>query len=260
MLAVAASSGAPEGCCAIRSHITVTMPGSNGAKSVAPICRPTVVQWPTFYYLHRYWSVVIGRLSGAVDPPSLLWLSIGNICSGDALFRHGDAAEIGPDNVRMLQDVGGAALRQGAAIVEHMDAVGQVGNHLHVVLDPDHGDAEPMLDAQDEARQVLALVAIEPGRRLVEQQQSRLERERAGKPHELLGAERQGADRNVAETLELDKFDDLFHRRALAHFLTAHAWQEQQLGERMGAHARVAAGQEILDHRHVGKQLAVLER
>src|SRR5436309_3860841 len=87
-------------------------------------------------------------------PQSLLWLSIGNICSGDALLRHGAAAEIGPDNVRMLQDVGGPAHRERAAIVEHMDAVVKVGDHLHVVLDPDHGDAEPMLDAQDEARKV----------------------------------------------------------------------------------------------------------
>src|SRR5215467_14449365 len=104
MLAVAASSGAPEGCCAIRNHITVTMPGSNGAKSVAPIRRPAVVQWPTFYYLHRYWSLVIGRLSGAVELPSLLWLFIGNISSGGPFlgnflghfFGHGGASEIGP--------------------------------------------------------------------------------------------------------------------------------------------------------------------
>jgi len=43
-----------------------------------------------------------------------------------------------------------------------MDAVGQVGDHLHVVLDPDHGDAEAMLDAQDEARQILPLIARRP--------------------------------------------------------------------------------------------------
>src|SRR5262245_14705354 len=160
----------------------------------------------------------------------------------------------------MLQDVGGAALRQRAAIVEHMDATGQVGDHLHIVLDPDHGDAEAMLDAQDEARQVLALVAIEPGRGLVEQQQGRLERECPGKADELLGAEGQGADRHMAETLELDELDDFLHRRALAHLLAAHTWQEQHLGEWMGAHARMAAGQQVLDHGHVRKQLAMLER
>ena len=80
---------------------------------------------------------------------------------------------------------------QRAAVVEHMDAVGEVGDHLHVVLDPDHGDAELVLDAQDEAREVLALVAIEAGRGLVEQQQRGLERERAREADDLLDAERQ---------------------------------------------------------------------
>ena len=55
------------------------------------------------------------------------------------------------------------------------------------------GDAELVLDAQDEARQVLALVAVEPGGRLVEQQQRRLQRQRAGKADDLLHAERQRA-------------------------------------------------------------------
>src|SRR5258707_7414014 len=104
-----------------------------------------------------------------------------------------------------------------------MNTVGEVDDDLHVVFDPDHGNAEPMLDAQDEARQVLALVAIEPGRRLIEQQQGRLERECAGETDKLLGAERERADRNMTEPLELDELDDRFNRRALAHFLTANA-------------------------------------
>jgi hypothetical protein len=41
-----------------------------------------------------------------------------------------------------------------------MDAVGEIGDHLHVVLDPDHSDAELVLDAEDEAGQILALVAV----------------------------------------------------------------------------------------------------
>src|SRR5712691_1008467 len=107
-----------------------------------------------------------------------------------------------------------------------MNAIGEVGDHLHVVLDPDHGNPEPMLDAQDEAREVLALVAIEPGRWLIEQQQGRLERERAGKADKLLGAERERADRNMAEALELDELDDRLDRCALTDFLPANAGQE----------------------------------
>src|SRR5262249_55667534 len=119
---------------------------------------------------------------------------------------------------------------------------------------------EPMLDAQNEAREVLALIAIEPGRWLIKQQQGRVERERAGKADKLLGAERQCADRNMAKALELDELDDFFHCGALAHLLSANGGQVQHFGKRVGAHARMTAGQEILDHRHVGEQFAVLKR
>ena len=42
-----------------------------------------------------------------------------------------------------------------------MDTVGEIGDHLQVVLDPDHGHIEFVLDAQDEAREILALLPIE---------------------------------------------------------------------------------------------------
>src|SRR5262249_11962719 len=58
---------------------------------------------------------------------------------------------------------------------------------------------------QDEARQVLALVAIEPGRWLVEHQDGRLECERARKPDQLLDAEGQAVHGRVAIALELDE-------------------------------------------------------
>jgi hypothetical protein len=41
------------------------------------------------------------------------------------------------------------AFGEHLAVVEHANAVGEVGDHLHVVLDPDHGEAEFVLDAQD---------------------------------------------------------------------------------------------------------------
>ena len=40
-------------------------------------------------------------------------------------------------------------LGNGSAVIEHMQPVGQIGDHLHVVLDPDHGHVEFVLDAQD---------------------------------------------------------------------------------------------------------------
>ena len=86
------------------------------------------------------------------------------------------------------------------------------------------------------------------------------QRERAREADDLLDAERQAADRRVAVALQLDEIDDLLHRLAVPHLLAAHAGQKQHLGERIGADAGVAAGQQVLQHRHLRKQLAVLER
>jgi hypothetical protein len=44
---------------------------------------------------------------------------------------------------------GAPALRDGAAIIEYVDAIGQICDHLHVVLDPDHGHAEFVFNAQN---------------------------------------------------------------------------------------------------------------
>src|SRR5689334_6378614 len=116
-----------------------------------------------------------------------------------------------------------------------------------------------MLDAQDEARQILALLAVQSGRRLVEQQHGRLERQRAGKTDELLRAEREARHRSVAVAFELDEFDDRFDGGTVLDLLPAHARQEQHFRKRAGANARVPAGKQIVEHAHLRKQFAVLE-
>src|SRR5258708_4025191 len=60
------------------------------------------------------------------------------------------AAEIGGDHARVLQHVARPPFGQAASIIEHMDAVGKIGHHLHVVLHPPHGDRHLLLDAHDE--------------------------------------------------------------------------------------------------------------
>ena len=111
-----------------------------------------------------------------------------------------------------------AGPRQRAPVIEHMDAVGEVGDHLHIMLDPDHGNAELMLDAQDEAGEVLALLAVEAGRRLVEQQDRGLEASARAKPTIFWVPNGRPPTARVAIALELDEFDDLLDRLALARF------------------------------------------
>ncbi len=110
------------------------------------------------------------------------------------------ATQIGGHHARVPQHVGRRAFGQRAAVVEHVNAVGEIGHHLHVVLDPDHGDAELMLDAQDEARQVLALVAVEPGRRLVEHEQASARAPARGQSRRPSGCRTAGRPRARADS------------------------------------------------------------
>src|SRR5262245_22188320 len=169
-------------------------------------------------------------------------------------------SEISTNDLRMFQDGFGRTFGKGAAVIQNMNPVGEVRHHLHVVLDPDHRQAELVLDAQDEARKVLAVVAIETCGGLVEQENGGLERERPGKADDLLDAEWQSGHRRVAIAFELHELDDALDRFAVRDLLPPHTRQEKHFGDRVSADAGMASGQEIFQHAHMHEQLAMLER
>src|SRR5690606_35798888 len=76
----------------------------------------------------------------------------------DRLTLRCSAAEISAHHIRMAQHHLRRAFRDGAAVVEYVNPVGEIGDHLHIVLDPDHRDSEIVLDPQNETRQILALL------------------------------------------------------------------------------------------------------
>src|ERR1019366_8900937 len=116
----------------------------------------------------------------------------------------------------MLQHVIGMPFSQHSTVVQYTYPVGEIGNHLHIMLDPDHRNSELVFDAQDQTRQVLSLIAVQSGGWLVKQQQCRLKRESARETDDLLCAERQASNTGVAIALNLDEIDDSFRRFALA--------------------------------------------
>src|SRR5215510_2987419 len=109
---------------------------------------------------------------------------------------------VGPDLI-------GCALGDLLAHVQHRDAVGDVHDHAHVVLDQDHGDAPLLVDVEDEARHVLLLLVVTSAHRLVEEQDLRVERERAPELHALLQAVRERTGRPPAEILDPQEVDDV---------------------------------------------------
>jgi hypothetical protein len=146
-------------------------------------------------------------------------------------------SQIGLDHGSIAQHIFRITLGNRAAVIEHVDAVGKIGDHLHVVLNPDHGNAELMFRAQDKARQVFALLPIKASRRFVEQEHGGIERQGAGKADKFLYAERQSADGCVPMPLKFDKLDDRLHGSAMGYLLPAHARQKQHFGYGIGANA-----------------------
>src|ERR1700690_821534 len=147
------------------------------------------------------------------------------------------APEIRPNNLRVLQHVIRTPFGQRLTVVKDMNSVREIGHHLHVMLDPYNRNSELVLNAQNKARQILPLIAIQTGRGFIKQQQCRFQRESARKTDNLLGAERQASNGLVAVALKLDEIDNFFRRLALAYFLPAHAGQEQYFGEWIGMDA-----------------------
>ena len=89
-----------------------------------------------------------------------------------------------------------------------------------MVLDEEHGDAALVADAADQAPEVFDLDVIEPAGGLVEQQQLRLDRERARQLDPLLQPERQVGNRAVRDRVQVEIIDqlprDLVERAVLA--------------------------------------------
>ena len=108
-----------------------------------------------------------------------------------------------------------------------MNAIGKVGDHLHIVLNPDHGHSKLVLEPQNEAGQVFTLLAIEPGRRLVEQHDRRFERQSACEADNFLQSERQVTDGRVAITFELHNIDDPLDGLSVRDFSATHARQKK---------------------------------
>jgi hypothetical protein len=89
-------------------------------------------------------------------------------------------AEVGLDHPRVRADVLRQALGDLLAVVEHRHALRDAHHDLHVVLDQEDRQVLLVSQAPDQRREVPRLVRVHACRGLVEQEQPRSERERAG--------------------------------------------------------------------------------
>ena len=143
----------------------------------------------------------------------------------------------------IVGDRGRRALGDHAALVQHVDALGERGHGLHDVLDQQDGDAR-VADVADDLDDLGDLGRIEAGHHLVEQQQARPGGERAGELQALAA----GDGEVGAHLVELVRHADLP--------ATASASRSRQLA--VGG-AEIGADHDVLAHADLGERLGDLE-
>src|SRR4051794_25765179 len=114
-----------------------------------------------------------------------------------------------------------------------------------------------MPDAQQKPGEALSFLTHQAGRGLVEQQQRRLERQRAGDPNQLLHTIREASRRRIAITVELEEVDDALDLAALLRLLAPGTPEIERAGEKAATHQEMSADEQVLGHGHVREELGV---
>jgi hypothetical protein len=129
------------------------------------------------------------------------------------------ASQVGLDDARVGDHVGGTPVPMTLAIAQHQHAVADAGDDIHVVLDQQHRDAALVARVEHEARHVLLLLLVHAGHRLVQDQEARLGHQRAGQFDALLQADGDAVDGLVAHALQLHEVDRLLDQPAVRDLL-----------------------------------------
>ena len=101
-------------------------------------------------------------------------------------------SQVGRDHGGVVADLGGRALGDLAAELQHDDPVGDAHDQPHVVLDQQHGVAL-VADLADQVHQLRLLGRVEAGGRLVEAQQLRARSPSRGRSRAGAGRRRRGS-------------------------------------------------------------------
>ncbi len=117
-------------------------------------------------------------------------------------------AEIGLDDAGIAGNRLRRAFGDDAALRQHEDMPGQAHHRLHDVLDHDDGDAA-IADGEDHRHHIANLGRVEPRQHLVEQEQPRLDRQRAGKLEALSSRNRKARRRTVERRIQPDRAGDV---------------------------------------------------
>ena len=147
---------------------------------------------------------------------------------------------------------------QLAAQVQHGHMIADVEDQVGMVLDQQHAGAA-LADLLDQLAQPPDLVGRQAGRRLVQQQERRMQHQRAGDLHEAQLAVLQPVGPHGGQRLQPDGAQRQHRLLAQRAFVAPVPGQAQQrLGEGRGAVDR-AADHHVLQHRRLADQPRRLE-
>ena len=154
-----------------------------------------------------------------------------------------------------------ATVRDGLAVVEHVDLLAHAHHDLHVVLDEHHREVEPFAKPADLLFQPLGLAVVHARRRLVEQQESsgRASSRGAISRRRWLPYESE-VDRSSARRAELEDVEQL--ERLVAHLrpLRSRNAASGASAPRSPALALGFAGDEhVVEHGHLAEETDVLK-
>ena len=168
-------------------------------------------------------------------------------------------AEIGADHIRIRCTSAGVPSAILRAAVQHGDAVGDVHDHRHVVLDQDDRGAPLRVHFEDEARHVLFLALVHAAHRFVEQQHLGFQRQRAAKLDALAQPVGQRGRRLLADVLQFEEVDQFLDAGTVGQFFLLREAPVDERRQHAGAHVHVPTEHDVVEHGHAREQRDVLE-
>lgn len=127
------------------------------------------------------------------------------------------------------------------------------------MLDQQHGDTVFITQQGDQRLEVLGLLRVQAGRRLVQHEDARTRHHAAGDFQATLLTVGEGARRAVGDVGEVHLFQPVGGEvHGLAFALTERR-RLQQTGEKVGVQVSVLRYQQVLHRRHVLEQADILE-
>ena len=157
-----------------------------------------------------------------------------------------------------LEDLRRRSLGDHHAEVEDVGALGEAGDELHVVLDEEDREALLGLDLAQGAGQVGRLLAVEPGRRLVEQEHGWLRHQRPTDLDQPSLAEAEVLDRFGRHVAQPQQREDLVAALDLVRARLAPS--DEVLPEAPVSATNPLGDQEVLPHGELREELDALER